>query len=263
MPMIRNFRPDLIQITGPSDVGVLGAVVAGKMGIPLAATFQTNLHQFARMRAAAALPFLPKAVSAKLLPAVEHWSLEAVVRFYKLPRFLFAPNQELIELLESKTGKPCFLMSHGVDTTTFRPELRDRQPGPFRIGYVGRLSAEKNVRWLARLEQALVAKGLQDFEIVVVGEGIEAEWLRHNMRKAEFKGVLTGTNLFAGAFANMDVFAFPSETDTFGLVVLEALASGVPAVVTGAGGPKYSVQHGKTGYVAGNFPMNLQPRSPL
>jgi len=76
--------------------------------------------------------------------------------------------------------------------------------------------------------------------MVVVGQGAEATWLRRNMQHAEFMGVLTGKNL-SRAFANMDLFVFPSETDTFGLAVLEALSSGVPAVVTAVGGPKYTV----------------------
>lgn len=251
-PMIRDFRPDLVQITGPSDVGILGALLAGRLNIPLAATWQTNLHQYARMRAAAAVRSLPDAVSARLLPAVEHGTLSAVLQFYRLPQLLFATNQENIALLEKATGKPCLLMSHGVDPAVFSPEFRDRQSGPFRIGYVGRLTVEKNVRWLASLEQALVARGHRDFEFVVVGEGMEENWLRKNMQKAEFTGVLTGTEL-SRAFANMDLFVFPSETDTFGLVILEALASGVPALVTDRGGPKFSVHHGETGYVAGSF----------
>jgi glycosyltransferase involved in cell wall biosynthesis len=85
-----------------------------------------------------------------------------------------------------------------------------------------------------------------------VGEGAEEAWLRKNMQQAEFTGLLTGEKL-SRAFANMDAFAFPSETDTFGLAVLEALASGVPAVVTARGGPKYTVQNGETGFVATDF----------
>lgn len=251
-PLVRNFSPAVVQITGPSDLGVLGSLLAHKLGIPLAASWQTNLHQYARSRVSPAVSFLPKAVSAPLLGAVERWSFRAAARFYKVPRLLFAPNQEIIDLLEKTTGRPCFLMSHGVDTAVFNPEFRDRQGGPFRIGYVGRLTAEKNVRSLARLERALLARGHRDFQIVVVGQGAEERWLRKNMRQAEFTGVLTGRDL-SRAFANMDILVFPSETDTFGLVVLEAFASGVPAVVTAAGGPKYTVQPGKTGYVSNNF----------
>jgi glycosyltransferase involved in cell wall biosynthesis len=233
-------------------VGTLGAYIAYKLRIPLAATWQTNIHQFARRRMAAAVSFLPEAVAGKLADVTERLSFSASARFYHIPRLLFAPNQEMIRVLEAATGKPCYLMSHAVDTTVFNPSIRDRRDGPFRIGYVGRLTAEKSVRTLARLEQALLDRGYRDFQFVVVGEGAEQEWLRNNMRQAEFTGVLTGAAL-SRTFANFDVLAFPSETDTFGLVVLEALASGVPAVVTDRGGPQYTVRHGSTGYVASGF----------
>jgi phosphatidylinositol alpha 1,6-mannosyltransferase len=251
-PLIRQFRPDVVQITGPSDVGILGALVAHWRTIPLAASWQTNLHQYARIRVSSAVSFLPKAATDKLASTAERWSFRATARFYKIPQLLFAPNQEVIKLLERATGKPCYLMSHSVDTIRFSPEFRDRQAGPFRIGYVGRLTAEKNVRMLASLEDALFALGHLDFQIVIVGEGAEGKWLRKNMRRTEFTGALTGTEL-SRAFSNMDVLAFPSETETFGLAVLEALASGVPAIVTAGGGPKFTVQHGKTGFVANNF----------
>jgi phosphatidylinositol alpha 1,6-mannosyltransferase len=251
-PVLRDFRPDVVQITGPSDVGTLGAYVAHKMRIPLAATWQTNLHQYARRRVAAAVTGLPASVAAKLPDLAERLSFRASARFYKIPRLLFAPNQEMIRVLEAATGKPCYLMAHAVDTSVFRPALRDRAEGPFRIGYVGRLTAEKSVRTLAWLEQALLDMGHRDFRFVVVGEGAEQEWLRNHMRQAEFTGVLTGPEL-SRTFANFDVLAFPSETDTFGLVVLEAFASGVPAVVTDRGGPQYTVRHGTSGYIARDF----------
>jgi glycosyltransferase involved in cell wall biosynthesis len=193
-------------------------------------------------------------MAGKMADLAERWSFRAAARFYEIPRLLFAPNQEMIRVLEAATGKPCYLMSHAVDTAVFRPELRDRRmgdgnEGPFRIGYVGRLTVEKNVRALARLERALLDMGHRDFRFVVVGEGTEQEWLRNNMRYAEFTGVLTGLEL-SRTFASFDVLAFPSETDTFGLVVLEAFASGVPAVVTDRGGPQYTVRHQSTGYIA-------------
>ncbi len=250
--LVRSFRPDLVQITGPSDVGILGALVAHNLGIPLAASWQTNLDQYARSRAAAATSFLPGAMTSGLLRAVERLSFRACARFYKIPQLLFAPNQEIIQKLEEATGKPCLLMSHAVDTAAFSPKFRNRGGGPFRIGYVGRLTAEKNVALLARLEQALRASGHQDFQMVVIGQGVQEKWLRRNLQQAEFTGALGGEDL-ARAFANLDVLAFPSETDTFGLVVLEALASGVPAVVTAKGGPKFIVRHGRSGYVAHTF----------
>jgi len=250
--LVRDFKPDVIQITGPSDVGIMGALLAHNLSIPLAASCQTNLHQFARCRVSRLLSSWPESVSTKVAAAAESGTFRAMARFYKIPRLLFAPNRELVELLTTATGKPCFLMSHSVNTEVFSPAFRDRSDGTFRIGYVGRLTPEKNVRVLAQLDRDLVALGHGDFRIVVVGEGSEEKWLRENVPHAEFRGVLVGKDL-SREFANMDAFVFPSETDTFGLAVLEALASGVPAVVAPRGGPKYSIEHGKSGYVAKSF----------
>jgi phosphatidylinositol alpha 1,6-mannosyltransferase len=252
LQLLRDFSPNVIHITGPSDVGILGALLAHNMGVTLAASWQTNLHQFARRRVSRLLSSWPGNLSAKLAPAAEFASFHAAVRYYKIPRLLFAPNCELVELLGKATGKPCFLMSHSVNTEVFNPVFRERSDGPFRIGYVGRLTPEKNVRFLAQLERDLVDRGHRDFQIVLIGQGAEEKWLRENMSHAEFIGWLTGKDL-SRAFADMDAFVFPSETDTFGLAVLEALASGVPAVVSPSGGPKYTVEHGKSGYVADHF----------
>ena len=249
---LEEFSPDLIQITGPSDIGILGAMCAHKIQIPLSAFWQTNLPQYAGLRVAQAVKFLPKRAVGSVSRAVQQWSHRATTRFYQIPRILFAPNPEIVQRLAEDTGKPCFPMGHGVDTHRFSPEFRDSQGAPFTIGYVGRLTAEKNVRWLARLEQALLGNGLRDFRILIAGHGAEREWLGQNMRHAEFLGVLSGDEL-SRAFANMDVLAFPSQTETFGLVVLEALASGVPVVAMAAGGPKYTIAHGKTGFIAENF----------
>ncbi len=250
--LVRDFSPNVIHITGPSDVGILGALVAHKLGITLAASWQTNIHQFAGCRVSGLLSAWPASLSAKLAATAEAASFRAAARFYKIPRLLFAPNCELVELLGRATGKPCFLMSHSVDTEVFSPAFRERPAGPFRIGFVGRLTPEKNVRFLAQLERDLLAAGQRDFRIVLIGQGSEETWLRENMRHAEFCGWLTGQDL-SRAFAGMDAFVFPSETDTFGLAVLEALASGVPAVVARRGGPAYTVEHGKSGYIADRF----------
>ncbi len=161
---LEEFSPDLIQITGPSDIGILGAMCAHKIQIPLSAFWQTNLPQYAGLRVAQAVKFLPKRAVGSVSRAVQQWSHRATTRFYQIPRILFAPNPEIVQRLAEDTGKPCFPMGHGVDTHRFSPEFRDSQGAPFTIGYVGRLTAEKNVRWLARLEQALLGNGLARFQ---------------------------------------------------------------------------------------------------
>jgi phosphatidylinositol alpha 1,6-mannosyltransferase len=101
---------------------------------------------------------------------------------------------------------------------------------------------------LSRVEGKLAAMGIAGVRFLIVGHGNEEETLRRDLKSAEFAGVLRGAAL-AAAYANMDVLVFPSHTDTFGNVVLEALASGVPAVVTPDGGPKFIVKDGETGFV--------------
>jgi phosphatidylinositol alpha 1,6-mannosyltransferase len=95
---------------------------------------------------------------------------------------------------------------------------------------------------------ALQRAGIGRFRVSVIGDGHERGWLESNVPNVELAGLLYGEDL-ARAYANMDIFAFPSHTDTFGNVVLESLASGVPAVVTSSGGPKYIVMDGVTGFV--------------
>ena len=126
--------------------------------------------------------------------------------FYSIPRVVLAPNRELRGLMERGTGNPVFLMSRGVDTELFTPARR-RANKIVNIGYVGRLSAEKNVRLLHALEAELDAEGL-DVRFTIVGDGSERDWLRRNMLRAEFTGVLRGPAL-AEAYAQMDIFAFP------------------------------------------------------
>ncbi len=246
---VRKFDPDILHITGPSDVGQLGLAIAHRLRIPLAASWHTNVHQYAEQRGSAMLSFFPSGFSRRVGAAFRHGSLLATLRFYHAAQLLFAPNQELIDVIERGTGKPCYPMHRGVDTDLFAPRRRDRSGETFVIGYVGRLTVEKNIRDLVDLEQLLLREGLTNFRFLIVGQGAEESWLRANMKQADFTGVLRGEAL-ARAYANMDVFAFPSRTDTYGNVVLEALASGVPAVVTDSGGPRFIVRDGETGFVA-------------
>jgi glycosyltransferase involved in cell wall biosynthesis len=181
----------------------------------------------------------------------EKASLEILRQFYRRADHTMAPNNELIEFARKLTGKPCHLMSRGVDTQLFCPSRRKRVNNVLQIGYVGRLTTEKNVRFLVSLAHELQTQCQQHLEFVIVGEGSEGRWLRSNIQNARLPGVLRGEAL-ANAYADMDLFVFPSLTDTFGNVVLEALASGVPAVVTNQGGPKFLVQSGVTGFVAAN-----------
>jgi phosphatidylinositol alpha 1,6-mannosyltransferase len=246
---VEQFRPDIIHVVSPGDVSTVGVYVAKKLKIPLAISWHTNLHEFAAMRLKKTLGWTPESFRNPAARITEAQSLRICLAFYRMGDVLFAPNEELVSMLRQNTSKPVFLMKRGIDASLFHPAKRTLNDGILRIGYVGRITPEKSVRFFSDLETALRTDGVPPFRFLIVGDGSELEWLRSHLRNADFRGIRRGEEL-SQEYANMDVFAFPSRTDTFGNVVLEAFASGVPAVVSNAGGPKFIVRHGESGFVA-------------
>lgn len=247
-----KFRPDVIHITGLNDVSIVGAYLAWKLQLPLLGSWHTNIHEFAARRLSKIFRFLPDSTALKMSGFAERKIRDGAVLYYKMPKVVLSPNKELVDLLGKGTGRSSRLMTRGVDTEKFGPAKRTVSDGIFRLGFVGRLRAEKNVRMLVDLERELLRTGKSDFKFLIVGEGNEREFLEKNLKNAEYTGFLEGEAL-AEAYANMDVFIFPSETDAFGNVAQEANASGVPAIVTNQGGPKFIVKHNESGFIAENL----------
>ena len=248
--VLERFKPGLIHITGPSELGMLGAGLAHHLGLPLAASWHTNVHEYLARRSNWFLRLLPIGQSAATGRKIEDLTMAAASILYSRAGVIFAPNPELCRLLEQTTGRPCRLMPRGVDAELFNPNKRRRsaQDRDHVFGFVGRMSVEKNVALLAQVQEELEKSGFRSFHFLIVGHGAEQAWLRERLPRAEFTGVLKGEEL-STAYANMDLFIFPSHTDTFGNVVLEALASGVPAIVTPDGGPCTIVRDGESGRV--------------
>ncbi|HEX7158807.1 MAG TPA: glycosyltransferase, partial [Edaphobacter sp.] len=191
---LERFEPEIIHITGPSELGIFGAYFAWKMGLPLAASWHTNVHEYAARRMAWLTKRLEKQRGDAIERNVEAGTLWATARFYRLAKVLYAPNEELCTMLERATGRPCFLMQRGVDTEQFSPARRTRSldDGTVVLGYVGRLSIEKNVALLAEVERELGAMGIRGVRFLIVGHGAEEASLRRSLRDAEFAGVLRG-----------------------------------------------------------------------
>jgi len=238
---VRAFRPNVIHITGPSELGLFGAYFAHQLNVPLVASWHTNLHEYAARRMRWLTRSLGRAGVA-IERTVEATTLQITAQLYRRAEALYAPNPTLCTLLERTTHRSCHLMQRGVDTTLFTPTRRTRALDDTEIsqpvlGYVGRLSVEKNVALLPKVDAQLRTLGITP-RWLIIGHGAEEAALRRALPEAELPGVLRGEAL-AIAYANMDLLIFPSHTDTFGNVVLEALASGVPAIVTPDGGPAH------------------------
>ena len=246
---VLQFQPDVIHITSPGELGQLGVCLSRELGIPLVASWHTNFHQFAARRLQKLIGFLPARASRPIVSWSQDRGLGILLWFYGFAAVTLAPTARHVAWLEKKLRRPSFLMPRGIDAQQFNPKRRTVTDSTFRLGFVGRITPEKGVRLLWDIEKALVENGVRDFRIMIVGDGSEVAWLKRRLRHGEFTGVLRGDEL-AEAYANMDLFVFPSRTDTFGNVVQEASASEIPSIVTNEGGPRHLVVPGVTGYVA-------------
>ncbi len=246
---LKDFEPDVLHLTGVNDISLLGFVFAHFKHLPAVASWHTNAHEYLAQRTISRIPFLPAGARLKIRQAIEKNSLRGAMKMYFLAQIQLAPNAEMVEQIRRMTKRPTFLLERGVDAEFFAPEKRRRSDKTFNLGFVGRLRPEKNVRFLAEVDAALQKSGVRDYRFVVVGEGSEAEWLRRNIKNICLTGVLHGAEL-AHTYADMDLVVFPSKTDAFGNVTLEAMASGVPSVVMPEGGPKFLIENNENGFVA-------------
>jgi glycosyltransferase involved in cell wall biosynthesis/predicted metal-dependent phosphoesterase TrpH len=229
-------RYDLVHLCAPGPAGIGAALVAGVMGLPTLASYHTELAAYAKLRA-----------GGQRLEAAMRMLLGA---FYGRPEVVLAPSaaaaRSLVEL-----GVPRHRLARwerGVDLSRFSPEMRlaDSLPGELTVLYAGRLSVEKGVDLLA--DAFLAAHGRDPrLHLVVAGGGPDEARLRMRVGEAaSFLGWLEGDEL-ARAYASADMFLFPSSTDTFGQVILEAQASALPVVAVGEGGPAELIHNGRDG----------------
>ena len=246
---LKKFKPDVLHVTGPNDVSQIGFWFGHWRKFPTVASWHTNAHEYGVRRMAGALSILPDKSRRKVEKTLENLALTGLTQLLFMAQIQLAPNEELVEMLKKKTKRPSYLMSRGVDTEFLSPAKRTRKNDVFTLGYVGRLRPEKNVRFLAEVDKELKKRNIKDYRFLIVGDGSEEDWLKENLTNAEFTGVLKGEPL-AEAYANMDFFLFPSKTDAFGNVVLEAMAAGVPSVVLPDNGPRFLIRQNVNGYIA-------------
>ena len=233
---IADGRYDLIHVCSPGPSGVAAALLARAMEIPLVGSYHTELAAYAGLRSGD--------------PALQLTAQLVVAAFYSQCRLVLSPSRAADEALAELgiTTDRIVRWDRGVDTVRFDPARREAKllPGELSVLYAGRISKEKNIDLLA---DAFALAHEQDprLHLVLAGGGPEQPRLQRRLgERATFLGWLEGTAL-AAAYASADVFCFPSETDTFGQVVLEAQASAVPVLAVDAGGPRELIADGADG----------------
>ncbi len=238
-----NQRFTHLHSATPGPVGLAALGIARALGLPILGTYHTALPQYTE--------YLTKDASLADLM----WRY--VIWYYDQMDMVLAPSKSTGNELIDRGLKPekVQVFPRGVDTELFNPGKRNgffgkpNAKAPVRFLYVGRVSKEKNLEQLVRAFKVLSSQS-SDVELVVVGEGPYWEEMKAELNGApvRFTGYLEGEDL-ATAFASCDIFVFPSLTDTFGNVVLEAQASGLPVIVSDKGGPSENLEHGKTGLI--------------
>jgi len=232
---------DLIHVASPGSMGLNGLWVAHRSKIPLIGSYHTAIPEYVRPRIEifAGRMGLPVEFGARAESALWRY----MQWFYNRCERVLVPSHSTRMALERRFRARLTIFSRGVDVDRFHPRFR-KQRGRFTALYVGRVSVEKNLDLLIRL-----FRHRTDLDLVIVGDGPYHHELRRHLPHASLPGFLVGEDL-SRAYASADVFLFPSKTDTFGNVVLEAMSSGVPAIVTDQMGPKEIIRHGHTGFVA-------------
>jgi glycosyltransferase involved in cell wall biosynthesis/predicted metal-dependent phosphoesterase TrpH len=237
---------DAVHLTAPGPAGITAALIARIMELPVLGSWHTELAAYAGLRSAS--PELERGVDA------------ALSLFYRQCRRVLSPSPASDESL-SRLGVEHALIGRwgrGVDTSRFDPALRDpaAYPGQIKVLYAGRLTKEKGADLL--VESFLRAYATDPrLHLLLAGGGPEEEMVRERLgEQATFLGWLEGDEL-ARAYASADVFLFCSRTDTFGQVLVEAGASGLPVVAVDEGGPSSLVVDGETGRLCEPDPAML------
>lgn len=244
---------DLVHIATPGPLGLLAFALARQRGLPVCGTYHTDLPRYARL-----LSGDSRLEDASW--AFMRWSYGQMDGIAVPSR---ATRQDLIE--HGFDAGRIGVVGRGVDVANFHPRLRSTRlrsswgnMHPHKLLYVGRMSKEKNLDTLVgaflRLQRLR-----SDVCLVMTGEGPYREELERDLAglPVTFTGQLHGEDL-AQVYASCDLFVFPSRTDTFGVVLIEAQASGVPVVVSSDGGPSECLIPGETGAVVNEInPANL------
>lgn len=238
---MQSFGPDVVHAVNPVWLAAYGVFSARHRDLPLLASFHTDVPTY----------------TTKLgLSVMRRPSQAWIVHLHNRADVNLCPSPQLVDWARSAGVRDIDVWPKAVDTVGYHPagrtrEMRERLTGghpddPLLI-YVGRLSREKDLDQLVEPMRRLARDGVR---LALVGSGPARPGLERAFAGTPtvFTGYLAGEEL-AQAFASADVFAFPSTTDTLGLVGLEAMASGVPVVGADAGGIPFVVRDGETGFL--------------
>jgi glycosyltransferase involved in cell wall biosynthesis len=231
-------RPDAVYVATEGPLGVSAARMARRMGIPAFSGFHTNYHSYSKHYR---------------LGWLEQWVMRYLRAFHNRTTGTLVPSPELRERLQAVGFKNVSILGRGVDSKMFAPERRCAEmrrcwglsDKEIAVLYVGRLAPDKNLGLAIDAYRAM-RRVRDSIRFIIVGDGPLHASLQREHPDLVFSGLQTGGQL-ARHYASADVFLFPSETETFGNVTLEAMASGLVVVAYNYAAAKIHITHGETG----------------
>ncbi len=238
---LSRFEPTIIHIATPDVLGLQALMYARWKGIPVVASYHTHFSSY--------LEYYNMARLEPLMWSYLRW-------FYGKGEHLYVPTRSMAGVLaEHRITEGVELWPRGVDIELFHPDSRSMEwrrtlgfgDDDVVVTFVSRLVVEKGLDVFAEVVHDLQEAG-EPVRCLVVGEGPARDMLAEAVPRAVFLGHQEGDDL-SRAYASSDIFLFPSETETFGNVTLEAMASGVPTVCADATGSSSLVLHDQTGYL--------------
>ncbi|MEM7603348.1 MAG: glycosyltransferase family 1 protein [Verrucomicrobiota bacterium] len=232
-------RPDVVYVATETPLGASAISAARALDIPAASGFHTNFQQYA---------------AHYQLPLLERATMRYLRHVHNRSACTFVPSRDVIDSLKVSGFENLYLLPKGVDTRLFSPKKRDiqmRRKWGVRDGglvglYVGRIAAEKNLPLIVRTFTA-IRQRIPDFKGVFVGDGPRLEGLKRDHPEFIYAGVQRGEEL-AAHYASSDLFIFPSITETFGNVTLEAMASGLAVVAYDYAAAKQHIRNRENGF---------------
>jgi glycosyltransferase involved in cell wall biosynthesis len=227
--MLEQFQPDAVHVATEGTIGLAVRRYCVHRGIPFTTSYHTQFPQYIRMR----------------LPIPLSWSYAFLRWFHSRAARTMVPTESQRRELENWDFNNVRIWSRGVNTTLFKPcGDKLRRDGEPIFMYAGRVAVEKNLDDFLNLD--LPGKKY------VVGDGPDMNILKARYPEAVFTGFKYGEEL-VGLLSSADVFVFPSRTDTFGLVMIEAMACGVPVAAYPVTGPIDVIKQGVTGVLGENL----------